>query len=499
MKDSKIISMKVPFIAALVFLLPIIDTSGAERPPNVLFIISDDLTATALGCYGNEVCATPNIDGLAARGTRFTRAYCQATTCGPSRASLMFGYYPYATKATGYTSGREEVGPDKDSWAQHFRKNGYHTARISKIFHMGVPTDIGPGRDGEDDPASWDEAFNSPGPESKAPGFGETLQNNPDGTKLGAAGGNRFSTVEAEGDHLVHSDGKTADKAIELIHRYKDLDKPFFLAVGFVRPHVPLVAPAEYFAPYPVEAMVLPPKLPGDRADIPDNPANRRTSTNLEMNLLQQKKLIRAYYASVSFVDAMVGKVLTTLEENGQRDNTIVIFTSDHGYHLGEHDMWSKVSLHEESARVPLIICVPGKEPAVCHSLTELLDLYPTTASLCGLPIPKNLQGHDISGMLEDPRVQVRDAILSSSKGRLYRTDQWALLDYGKAGELYDMEEDPKQYTNLIDHPEYADVLRELREGLTEKLREIENNDLNGALKSASASPAPGTTITPAQ
>ena len=171
----------------------------------------DDLTATALGCYGNNVCQTPNIDRLAFEGTRFSRAYCQATICGPSRASLLFGYYPYATKATGYTSGRREVGSDKDSWPQYFRKNGYHSARVSKIFHMGVPTDIAPGKDGADDPASWDEVFNSPGPESKARGIGETLQNNPDGHKKGAAGGNRFSVVEADGDDVVHSDGKTAD------------------------------------------------------------------------------------------------------------------------------------------------------------------------------------------------------------------------------------------------------------------------------------------------
>ena len=135
---------------------------STSQPDNILLIISDDLTATALGCYGNDVCRTPHIDELASRGSLFSRAYCQATICGPSRASMLFGYYPVATKATGYTSGRKEVGPDKDSWPQHFRKNGYHTARISKVFHMGVPTDIAPGKDGADDPASWDESFNSP-------------------------------------------------------------------------------------------------------------------------------------------------------------------------------------------------------------------------------------------------------------------------------------------------------------------------------------------------
>jgi len=450
----------------------------SSQPYNVLFIVSDDLTSTALGCYGNKICRTPNIDQLASEGTLFTRAYCQATTCGPSRASFMFGYYPYATKATGYTSGREEVGPNKDSWPQHFRKNGYHSARVSKVFHMGVPTDIAPGKDGADDPASWDEAFNSPGPESKASGTGETLQNNPGGLKKGAAGGNRFSVVEADGDDLVHSDGKTSHKAIELIHQYKDLDKPFFLAVGFVRPHVPLVAPRKYFAPYAFNEMLLPPKIQGDWDDIPKTPGNRRTSKHLQMDVNQQKKLVRAYYASVSYMDTLTGKVIKALEESGQRNNTIIIFTSDHGYHLGEHDLWSKVSIHEESARVPLIVSMPGKNPAVCNSFVELLDLYPSVSALCGLQVPANVQGRNISAMLNDPKAKVRDAILCSGKGRLYREDRWALLDYGKSGELYDMINDPKQYNNLFDKPGYEEILANLKAQLKAKLKEVEQNDL---------------------
>ncbi|HIA18806.1 MAG TPA: DUF4976 domain-containing protein [Planctomycetaceae bacterium] len=473
--------MYLRFPVTLNLILVIAGSLTAQEPSkqyNVLFIVSDDLTSTALGCYGSKICQTPNIDQLASEGTLFTRAYCQATTCGPSRASFMFGYYPYATKATGYTSGREEVGPDKNSWPQHFRNNGYHSARVSKVFHMGVPTDIGPGKDGADDPTSWDEAFNSPGPESKAPGTGETLQNNPGGLKKGAAGGNRFSVVEADGDDLVHSDGKTSHKAVELIHQYKDLDKPFFLAVGFVRPHVPLVAPRKYFAPYAFNEMVLPPKIPGDWDDIPKTPGNRRTSKNLQMDIQQQKKLVRAYYASVSYMDALTGKVIKALEESGQRNDTIIIFTSDHGYHLGEHDLWSKVSIHEESARVPLIVSMPGKRPAVCKSFVELLDLYPTVSALCGLQVPGTVQGRNISAMLDDPKVKVRDAILCSGKGRLYREDRWALLDYGKNGELYDMVNDPKQYNNLFDKPGYEEILANLKAKLKAKLNEVQQNDL---------------------
>ena len=446
---------------------------------NVLFIISDDLSATALGCYGNKLCKTPNIDRLASKGTRFTRAYCQATICGPSRASLMFGYYPYASKATGYTSGRKEVGVGKDSWAQHFKKNGYHSARISKIFHMGVPPDITKGSDGADDPESWNESYNSKGPETNIPGRSEQLSNNPGGLKKGTGSSQSFNVVEAEGDDLAHSDGKTAQKAVELLHKYKDMEKPFFLAVGFVRPHVPLVAPKKYFAPYPLGKMALPPKIPGDQDDIPQNSGNRRTTANYKMDLNQQKGTLRAYYASVNFIDALVGKILSALEATGQRDNTIVIFTSDHGYHLGEHDLWQKVSIHEESAKVPLIICVPGKKPAVCNSLTELIDLYPTVSKLCGLKIPGNIQGKDISTMLDDPTFKVRKAALSSGKGRLLRTEKWAYLDYGKTGELYDMERDPKQYTNLIKDPKYAMILNQLKDQLKSKLNSIDQNDLD--------------------
>lgn len=451
---------------------------NAQEPQtkyNILFVISDDLTSTALGCYGNTVCKTPHIDKLADQGTMFSRAYCQATYCGPSRAALMFGYYMQASGSTGYTSGRDAVGPDRDSWAQHFRKNGWHSARVSKIFHMGVPGDIQKGDDGTDDPASWDETFNSQGPEAFAPGDAELLQNNPEEIKK-TAGGNKFVNVAADGDDLVHSDGKTAQKAVELINRFKDLDKPWFLGVGFVRPHVPFVAPRKYFEMYPYEKMVLPPKKEGDWDDIPKVGCTRRTSENFQMNIRQQKKVIMGYYASVTFMDAQLGKVMKALDESGQRDNTIVIFTSDHGYHLGEHDLWQKVSIHEEVATTPLIICVPGKKPAVSSSLAELIDLYPTTASLCGLTIPGNIQGKDLTPVFDDPTATVRDSAVCAS---LLRTKRWAYMNYGKHGEeLYDMEKDPQQFTSLINNPEYAAEHAEMKKRYKNRMTEIRDCDL---------------------
>lgn len=464
-------------------------SAEAERY-NVLFIISDDLTATALSCYGNKVCQTPNIDAIAAKGTRFTRAYCQGTYCGPSRASFMSGYYPHATATLGYRNPRSKIG-DRAMWSQHFKDNGYYTARVSKIFHMGVPGGVELGTDpkkhdnfnGADDALSWTERFNSPGPEWKAAGDGETLEGNPNGTRP-VVGGNTFVVVEADGDDLVHSDGKTAAKAVELIEQHKE--EPFWIGVGFVRPHVPFVAPRKYFEPFlPYSSMELPEKVAGDWDDIPKPGINYKTSVNMKMDIRRQKKAVGGYYASVAYMDAQVGKVTKALRDNGLEDKTIVIFTSDHGYHLGEHDFWAKVSLRDESAAVPLIIHVPGKPPAVCHSLAELIDLYPTTAALCGLPTQPRLQGRDLSPMLDDPDHQVRDAAFSVApmrKGFLLREDRWAFIQYNENGsggiELFDTKSDPKQYTNLANDPRHQATVAAFQAKLASKLEAVRDNDL---------------------
>ena len=475
-------NIKIYLLFALLWL--VFTAEAAPKKYNVLFIISDDLTSTALSCYGNTVCKTPNIDAIAAKGTRFTRAYCQGTYCGPSRASFMSGYYPHATGVLGYKSPRPQIG-NRATWSQHFMNNGYHAARVSKIYHMGVPGGIEQGGHGADDAASWHERYNSKGPEWRAPGKGETLQNNPDG-KRPVVGGNTFVVVEAEGGDLVHSDGKTAAKAVELIGKFAKSDKPFFLGVGFVRPHVPFVAPEKYYEPFlPYSKMKLPPKIEGDWDDIPKPGINYCTSLNMKMDIRKQKKAVGGYYASVAFLDAQVGKVMAALKKSGKADNTIVIFTSDHGFHLGEHDFWAKVSLLDESSQVPLIISVPGKKPAVCHSLTELLDLYPTISALCGLPAQSRLQGKDISIMLDDPKHTVRKAAFSVApmrKGFLLREDKWAFIQYGETGksgmELYNMKEDPKQYTSLAKDPAYQKTVTHFKAKMADKLLEVRTNDL---------------------
>ena len=408
----------------------------------------------------------------------------------------MSGYYPHATGVLGYDNPRPQIG-SRATWPQHFKDHGYYTARVSKIFHMGVPGGVeldpntpdpdSPKYNGADDAISWTDRFNSPGPEWKAAGEGETLEGNPDG-KRPVVGGNTFVVVEADGGDLIHSDGMTAAKAVDLIsnHRQRHGDKPFWLGVGFVRPHVPFVAPRMYYPPFkPYSQMILPPKIDGDWDDIPKAGINYKTSENMKMDLRRQRKALGGYYASVAFMDAQVGKVMQALRDAELEENTIVIFTSDHGYHLGEHDFWAKVSLRDESAGVPLIISVPGKEPAVCSSLTELVDLYPTTASLCGLPVPQRLQGQNISALLDDPTQIVRSAAFSVApmrKGFLLREDRWAFIQYGEdaAGgiELFDTVADPQQFVNLADLPQYSTLVNDFRTKLTTRLQDVRTNDL---------------------
>lgn len=456
--------------------------SQQKEKLNILFIVSDDLTTTALGAYGNESAQTPVIDQLAKESTLFTRAYSQYPVCGPSRASMMFGYYPNATTTYGYVSGGEQVGPNRPSMAELFKQNGYFTARVSKIYHMGIPIDIETGSDGTDDPASWTEKYNSQGPEWKAEGVAELVQNNPDGS-IERKGGNVMTIVKATGDDLAHSDGKTAEKASELIRKHKD--EPFFLAVGFVRPHVPFVAPAKYFEPFPYEGIILPKQLENDWDDIPERGINYVTSVNAEMNSVHKQKAIAAYYASVSYMDAQVGKVLKTLKEEGLEEKTIIVFISDHGFHLDEHEFWMKVSLHEESVKVPMMIKVPGKKTSITDSFAELVDLYPTLADLAGLNYPKTIQGKSLVPILENPRKKVREFAFSVTQGGksfLLRTDQYAFIQYdenaGAGIELYDMKKDPEQFHNLAMKPAYNTIVAAFQEKLSQKLIEVRTSDL---------------------
>lgn len=466
------------FRIGIMFVLSAVGTALAA-PPNVLFIISDDLTAEALSCYGNIQCKTPNIDKLASQGMRFTRAYTQYPVCGPARAAMMSGMYP---SVIGVLDNKEadqftdHLGP-RPSLAQHFKDNGYYTARVSKIYHMRIPGDITAGVDGPDHIGSWTERFNCPAPEWHSSGAKEQLTNEElvfDPEQHYAGGfGTAFYVVKGDTDGAEQPDVQAADKAIELLKAHRS--GSFFLAVGLVRPHVPLVAPASYFEPYPPEAMQLPPQMPGDEEDLPKY-SRMKTSTSSGLDSVEKKqKVLSAYYASVTFMDAQAGRILSALDELGLRENTVVVFTSDHGYHLGEHEQWQKMSLHEESVRIPLIVDAPGRAPGESQSLAQMIDVYPTLAALAGLPVPPHVQGKSLTPILDDPTATVHDAVYSSTKeDQLLTTHRWSYARYRDGSEeLYDLEKDPRQFFNLAAVEAYRGVLESMRAKLDAKVAEI--------------------------
>jgi iduronate 2-sulfatase len=428
---------------------------------NVLFIVSDDLKASVLGCYGDKVCHTPNIDKLASEGVVFERAYCQGTWCAPSRESFMFSRYQ---------------GGGKVNLGQHFRENGWYSARVGKIYHMRVPGDIIAGTNGKDVESSWTQRFNSPGREAHTPGHYACLNQNIFTTALEGRQSTRmphrmFVTVRYESDGADQPDHKSASKAIDLLLQHRD--KPFFLAVGLIRPHYPMVAPQQYFDPFPWQNMQLPKTVAHDSDDIPEaGLAKTLTSRNsIGKYPGNQKRMWTGYYASVAFMDAQVGRILEELDRLGLRESTAIVFTSDHGYHLGEHGFWLKSNLHEEVIRVPLIVSAPGFKAGRTKSIAELVDIYPTLSELAGLEVSAEVQGKSLVPVLKDHRVAVRQGALSLYKGYSLRSPGWAYMRYTSGdAELYDMKSDPNQFTNLATNPAYAMTLKKMDHALNLRL-----------------------------
>ncbi len=462
----------VVWFAFVLAMLPGIVQSAEDKPAirNVLFIISDDLKASVLGCYGDKVCKTPNIDKLAKQGMVFDHTYCQGTSCRPSRLSFMFGRHQVNGKnaAQQYTN-----------MGEHFKKHGWYSARVGKIYHMRVPGDIIPGTHGDDIPSSWTERYNSAGQEAHTPGDYACLNLNIFTTELEGRQSTRmphrmFVSVKYKGDGSDQPDHKTATKTIELLREHKD--KPFFLAAGFVRPHYPMVAPVQYFKPYPFKKMTLPHVPENDLADIPPlGITNSRSAKNgIDKYPDNQRRMWSAYYATVTFMDEQVGRIMDELERLGLRDSTAIVFTSDHGYHLGEHTFWQKTNLHEEVIRVPLIISAPGMKPGRSKSITELVDIYPTLAQLAGLKIPGSVQGKSLVPILRDPTAKVKEHAIAFNRGHALRSERWAYMRYtDKTEELYDMKDDPGQYHNLARGNEHGAVLKAMRSALDAKLKSI--------------------------
>lgn len=443
----------------------------ADQRPNVLLLMSDDLAAT-LSCYGHPQAKTPNLDALSRRGVLFERAYCQFPHCNPSRSSMLTGLRPNTTRVTNNEDNLYENIPGIMTLPHLFREHGYATARCGKIFHLGVPT----GLESMDDPEAWN--FGTPFKDERPYPPGRV---SPVKVKAGNKQGLPWTETISTDDELV--DGNFAKTAVEWLEK-RDPGKPFFLAVGFHRPHMPLVAPSKYFDLYSFDDITFPEEPTDDEADIPLPARNGAVPGYAITSTPEQRRAaIRAYLACVSYVDAQAGRILDALQRLGLTEKTIIIFAADHGWHLGEHKLWHKRSLFEECARVPFMVVAPGAKAngQRSASLVELLDVFPTLCDLAGVPAPTNLQGKSLRPVLNDPAVKIHDAAFTQARrganaefwGRTVRTERWRCTEWdeGKNGiELYDHDADPREFRNLAGQPEYAAVLGELRGLLATRL-----------------------------
>ncbi|MEX2112409.1 MAG: sulfatase [Pirellulales bacterium] len=421
---------------------------------NVVLIAVDDMNCD-VGCYGHPLVKTPAIDRLAARGVRFDRAYCQYPVCNPSRVSMLSGRRPDTAGVFDLVTPPRTYLRDAVFLPEYFRQQGYTTAHIGKIYHTGDP---------QEDPQSWDFETREWGkhPPQEAVIREQRIE--------------RPEKYYVEWNELRSSDEETADGAVarqssELLDKLVKDTKPFLLGVGFRRPHSPYAAPKRYFDIYPVETIPplvepaahlqgIPPVALTYPRDVPLLSAHERAET------------VAAYWACISFVDAQIGIVLDALDRNDLWKNTIVVFYSDHGYHLGEHGgLWHKMTLFEESARVPLVIAAPNIAGGgrVCNRVVELVDIYPTLVQLAPLPPMKGLEGASLCPLLDDPadgshrwhKAASTQVVHGGVVGRSIRTERFRYIEWdgGSAGvELYDHDNDPREFVNLSGDPQFADV-----------------------------------------
>ncbi len=447
---------------------------AADKKPNVLFLIADDLNCD-LHCYGHRHVQSPNIDKLAARGVQFDNTYCQYPLCSPSRSSFLTGRRPNETQVL-TNSGKAKLNtydahphfrdyiPDTVTLPELFRKNKYFVARVGKLYHYGVPNQIG--TDGLDDPQSWDVVVN--------PAGRDKAEENKIFSLVPGSYGGTLSWLSTDGVDAEHTDGLSATAAISLLEEHKD--EPFFLAVGFFRPHTPYVAPKKYFDMYPTKKITLPELSSDDRSKQPPPAYNNNKNYEEQMTDDLRREAMQAYYASITHMDAQVGRVLDALDRMKLTDNTIVVMTSDHGYHMYEHGMWQKMTLWENSAHVPLVIAAPGaKAKGRTKAIAEMVDLYPTLADLCGLKIADYLDGKSQRAVLDDISTSVKDeAYTQINRGGLngfsIRTPKWRYTMWDDAAgseQLFDHSSDAGEMRNLASDKQHASVVKELRAKLT--------------------------------
>ena len=446
--------------------------------PNVLFIAADDLSC-ALGCYGDPIAKTPHLDRLAATGTCFLNAYNQLPLCNPTRASVMTGFRPDTIKVYDLDRHFRDEVPEAVTISQQFMKHGWWAGRVGKIYHYNVPASIG--TDGFDDPPSWQNTINPIGRDKTDE---HLVFNAEPHRKISAA----LSWLAADGKDEEQTDGMIATEAIKLMEEKKG--EPFFVAAGFFRPHTPFVAPKKYFDMYPLKTLRLPYAPKNDREDIPTAAfAHNCPIPHYGLDEVTCLKAIQAYYACVSFIDAQVGRMLDALDRLELTDNTIVVFWSDHGYHLGEHNgIWQKRTLFEQGAKAPLIIRNPKAEGKgqPCRRIVEFVDIYPTLTELAGLPTPKQVEGRSLKRLLDNPLTQWNGTAITQVlrpaderlkdpvMGRSIRTERWRYSDWGEGKygeELYDHFADPMEFNNLALNPtkEIRRIIKGLKKELAEK------------------------------
>lgn len=421
----------------------------ATKGPNILFLIADDL-ATRLGCYGDKAAITPNLDRLAATGVVFNGAYCQGAVCTPSRTSFMLGLNTFHAKTNHFIE-----NPETMTMGRWFREHGYQTAAIGKIDHDDP-------KDAYTDPKAWDIRVKR---EEMAPK--ERLHRSSLDEDLGLKRKN-ISFIGAADSPGAVEDSIRVDRAIQFFDTERDADKPFFAAIGFHAPHVPWNAMKEDLDRHDPAKFTLE-STPSDATHLPAG--SMLWEPGIQMTEAMQREGQRGYYAAVTFLDRQIGRLIDHLRANGQLENTLVVFTSDHGYHLGWRGQWSKHSIDEQVMRVPLIACYPkGAAGAKAKGLVELIDLFPTFCEYAGLPAPEKLDGKSFLPLIKNPDADGKTAAFCRwGNGRTVRIHGWRLTERTDGtSELYDHSKDNLEYYNVIASPEHALVvnrMRAMREG----------------------------------
>lgn len=456
------------------------ETKTSKGKPNVLLFCVDDLRPE-LGCYGNHIIQSPNIDRIAKRGVVFTHAYCQQAVCSPSRSSLLTGTRPDTTKVWDLNTHFRKALPDVVTLPQLFKNSGYFVQGMGKVYHHGF-----------DDPASWSVPWTSPnqphsaGKQTLDPDLAAKKRRLRKESRKKADRGPAFLAAD-QPDNALH-DGQLGDMAIEALRQIKQRPEPFFLAVGFIKPHLPFVSPKKYWDIYDASNIPLAPNpfLPKDAppfalANSGELHSYEGVPEGEHLPDEYARQLKHGYFAAVSYMDAQVGRVLDELEKQGLMDNTIIVLFGDHGWKLGEHDRWCKHSNVENDTNAPLLISAPGMARADVSTdgLVEFVDIYPTLAELAELPMPSHLEGSSAVRLMRNPARKWKKAAFSQYPRKLddrqimgysmrterYRFTRWVDRDDHskvRAVELYDHINDPQENVNIAEVPENKELVEVL-------------------------------------